>query len=605
MKRRYNPKHADRGATLIIVLIVVSVIGMVTGVILSQADTNVRSTVQLRDQAADNYGADGAMQTVLDSLKTSGIDCSDPGHPYGVVLGDAATPFYSPVSSEQGPLNAYARCTSDPTTGASPTTSVSTPPPTTTVTTVTPPRVTSTGPSLGGGDPTLPTYALLTTGTATGDFGVDISPSAGQKTVCIENGSVASNKDVDASGSGQVLAVRLAPSVSGQGTSDCATGTGVDPGTGSKLLVSAAGECRTLGQNHFRPTDCVPHAAPVAVPGDPALAAGTVPLNPAPTCDSSKTYAAFVPGVYTDVNLLNKPCSNGAARVEWLSPGWYFFNYGTTQWTWPKQLVAGTPVDNNGQPITGLSPTTASTLTKLSTLHSSPGACVDPANVGNADGVAMVFGGASVVGANSGGVAETCATSSASSPPLAIYGLSSSQTVSTTSGPVTIPAETMCSASGCGTSSIIVTAQDGQAEVYIKGYVFAANGQIILTLKNSPGQVFNWGLVVRNLRLTINGSSPTQSVIHLPRPNTGVGTVVTTSTPPPFPSTTVSQPAPVTSTGTYYTIRYVDVWTCTVRSLQQSGGSECPHDGQPNVQVRILTDADGVPQKVLSWNNIR
>jgi hypothetical protein len=323
-------------------------------------------------------------------------------------------------------------------------------------------------------------------------------------------------------------------------------------------------------------------------------------LNPNPVCDSTKTYAAFVPGVYTNINALNSPCGSTIPSIEWFSPGWYYFNYGTTQWSWPGRLIAGTPLDSSGNAITGVNPTTASTLSKLSQLGSSPGACSDPANGSGVNGVAMVFAGASVVSTGTG-TSEICASSPAGSPPVAIYGLTASQSVTTSSGTQTLPAETMCTASGCGVNTLFVTPVNGQAQIYIKGYVYAPNGQIIITLKNSIGQVFNWGLVVRNFRLSVNGSSPTQSVIHLPKPNTGIGTVVTTSTPPAYPSTSVSQPA--ASPSTTYSIRYINVWTCTVASLQSSGATQCPSSGSPTVQVKVLTN--GANLQILSWNNIQ
>jgi Tfp pilus assembly protein PilX len=155
-------RRADHGSSLILVLIIISVVSLVMGVVIAQADTSVRTTVALRDQASDNYAADGATQAVLNGLKTSGINCTDPSNPTPVVLGSISTPFYVPTSSVQGSLNAYAKCTPDALVGAS--TTMVTPPPVTSTTMVTPPPVTSTAPFLGGGDPTLPSYALLTTG---------------------------------------------------------------------------------------------------------------------------------------------------------------------------------------------------------------------------------------------------------------------------------------------------------------------------------------------------------------------------------------------------------------------------------------------------------
>lgn len=580
-----------------IVLIVISVAGMVMSAILSQAETSVQTTIALRDQASNNYGADAATNAILNALKTSGINCSDPTNPTPVTLGTVASPFYVPARSEQGSLDAYARCTPDAITGAATTTVT---PMSTTTTTVTPAPITSTGSCLNCiNNPDLPPYALLTTGNTANDFGTDFSVSANQKTICIENGSVGSNKDINASG--QYLAVRLA----GTGTSDCRTGTGVDSATGSRLVIGAEGQC-IGGSGAFTPTACDAGSKDVTVPAVPSMPGDIVADNPQPVCTTvgKTTYAALLPGRYTNVNLLNNPCSGSAADWEWLKPGNFYFDYGSTSWNWPtSRLIAGTPTDSNGTPITGIDVATPSTLSKLGGVATSPGACQDPASAVGVNGVALVFAGASAVAASSSGVAEICASSPNGVPPLAIYGLPTARTVARTAGgTTTLPAETLCAqVSGCGSTSLIQTATNGQAELYVKGYVYAPQAQMILTLKNSVGQVFNWGVVLRNLRLMINGASPSQALIRLPKPNTGVGTKTTTTSPSPYPTAVVSPGAP--STSTTYTIRYVNVWTCTVASLQASGLAQCPSSGTPNVQVKVLTN--GPTLTILSWNHIR
>ncbi|HEY2296175.1 MAG TPA: hypothetical protein VGH43_00490 [Jatrophihabitans sp.] len=590
MSRRHRPRHADDGATLILVLIIITVLATVMGVILSQEDTAIRSTVALRDQAADVYSADGATQAVLNGLKTSGINCGDPTNPTGVTLGSTSVPFYNPVSSEQGAINGYAQCTPDPVQGA--TTSTSTPPPVTSVSTVTPAPVTSTAVGLGAGDSTLPSYGVLTTGSSSGDFGFDISTSANNKTVCIENGSVGSNSKINASG--ETLAVRL----TGTGSpSDCTTGTGVSTDGKSKLLVTSALATGCTGT--FTPTPCTSGASTIATPTAPALPASVGTTNPSPTCSTQggKTYAAFVPGYYTTAANLNDPCGVGSGVFEWLSPGTYIFNFsGTTTWSWPTTMVAGTPIKNNGAAVNGLDPTKPNTLSGLNQTANAPSACADPATTTGVSGVSLIFAGSSLAAAPSSSTSEICASSPTSSPPVAIYGLASAVTL----GAVTLPAETMCGAGGCGSSTLITTDPSGQAQLYVRGYVYAPNAQLMMTLKNSIGQLFNWGIVIRNFQLTINGSSPTEPFVQLPKPNTGVGVTVTTSTPPPSPTTSISQPAPVVSTT--YSIRYINVWTCTVSSLQASGQQTCPNTGTPNVQVRVLTD--GSSMQVLSWNTL-
>jgi hypothetical protein len=599
MRLRENLRRGDRGATLLLVLIIVSFVSLVMSVILALADTSVRSTIQLRDQASDDYGADAATQAVLNGLKTSGINCSNPNNPTPFTLGSVSSPFYSPLATEQGAINASAKCTPDAVTGTS--ASTSQPPPITSTTLVTPAPVTSTGTSLGGGDPTLPAYAILTTGSASGDFGVDISSSANNKVVCVENGSVGSNKDINASG--ETLAVRLAGSGS---ASDCTTGTGADATTGSKVIVTSSGQCLG-GSGAYKPTACTAGVVAIPTPDAPGVPTPAVTDNPAPTCTTSgsKTYAAFVPGRYTSTSQLNSPCGKTGTVFEWFSPGTYYFDY-SGSWNWPSTLVAGAPIKSNGASVTPLDPTNASTLTNLSTTAAGPNACADPAGVGTVSGVEMVFGGSSTVTAGLGTTSQICASSPAASPPVAIWGLASNITVNKSGGgTVSVPAETMCSASGCGTNTLISTTADNnsaQAQIYVKGFVYAPNAQLIMSLKNSPGQVFNWGIVIRNFRLSVNGSSPNQPFVQLPKPNTGVGVKITTSTPAPVPSaTTIIPPA---TTVTYYTIRYINVWICTVASLQQSGATSCPSTGTPNVQARVLTDTNGAPVKVLSWNHI-
>jgi hypothetical protein len=376
--------------------------------------------------------------------------------------------------------------------------------------------------------------------------------------------------------------------------------------TGSKLIVAAEGSCKG-GAGAFTPTACVGGAPDVAPPAAPPLLDPITVDNPAPTCTSDKKYAAFRPGRYTTASALNNPCSGSAATFEWLSPGTYYFDFaGTTQWIWPTTLVGGTPINAAGNAVTGLNPTTATTLPLLANAAAAPNACADPATVSNAQGVELVFGGSSTVLANSsaGATAEICATSQTTTPPVAFYGLATAQSVPRSGGgSSTISAETMCTASGCGSNSLINTDVQGHAEIYIKGYVYAPNAQVILTLKNSTGQVFNWGIIVRNFRLSVNGSSPVQPFVQLPRPSTGAGIIVTTTTPSPYPTASLSTPPAVP----VYTIRYVNVWICTVASLQASGQAACPHTSAStaNVQARILTDASGVPLKVLSWNPIR
>ena len=67
--RRVRPGD-DRGALLIIAIIVVTVVALVTGFVLTQGDGSLRATVALRDVARASYAADGAAQVAINDLRT-------------------------------------------------------------------------------------------------------------------------------------------------------------------------------------------------------------------------------------------------------------------------------------------------------------------------------------------------------------------------------------------------------------------------------------------------------------------------------------------------------------------------------------------------------
>lgn len=551
-----SPDSSDKdgGAALILVLIIVTVVALVGAALLTFSDTSIRTTVALRDQSAAAYAADGAAQVAVSQIEDGSLDCSSPT-PEVVELGSAASPFYIPVQSEAGPLNASFTCSPNTTEGATSTTTTTS---------------TGSGTTIGGTASNVPPYALLAMGgTTTSDYGIDFTRGASQKTICIENGSVGSNTKINA------ITGYLGVKVSGTGSpSDCTTGSG----PGLTVGASALGGCigTSTGSNpNFAPTPCT-QVSQINLPSVPTPNDPITRTNVAATCLTSKgtTYAAFQPGKYTNVALLNNPC--GGARFVWFSPGTYYFDFGSNPWTWPEALLAGTPTNSSGTPITSVSaaPSDAASLAGLAGVapfptseNESPRSCADPAlqSGSPSPGAQFVFGGASKVVFPAGGNAQICASYSSTSPPVAIYGYTNP------TGPVT--PQTMCNSTGCS-GSLFTTAGNGQSQFYIRGFVYAPNAQIELTLRNSNGQNFNWGVVVRNFSLAVNGSSPTVPFIQLPSPQQGITTTTTTSTT--------------------YTIRYLNVWTCKASS------SPCPQTGKPDVRVKVQTNGSSV--KVLSWS---
>ena len=65
---RNRVRRGDDGALLIVVLIIITSLALVTTVVLGQLDSNVRSTVALRDATGSDYNGDAAAQVAIDQL---------------------------------------------------------------------------------------------------------------------------------------------------------------------------------------------------------------------------------------------------------------------------------------------------------------------------------------------------------------------------------------------------------------------------------------------------------------------------------------------------------------------------------------------------------
>lgn len=108
---------------------------------------------------------------------------------------------------------------------------------------------------------------------------------------------------------------------------------------------------------------------------------------------------------------------------------------------------------------------------------------------------------------------------------------------------------------------------DDDAEFHIQGFAYAPNARIALDVKNSPGQMFNWGLLLGSFSLALNGASPTQPFVELP-PNSGI---------------------------TSYPVMYLSVWVCP------AAASSCDRSGPARLTAKVLV-APPLPVKVLSWS---
>jgi hypothetical protein len=243
----------------------------------------------------------------------------------------------------------------------------------------------------------------------------------------------------------------------------------------------------------------------------------------------------------------------GTADVVWFMPGTYYFDF-TGTWNAPSRLVGGTPTDSTGAPIAN------PTLGNLNRLNpASTGACVDPRQGSSAPGVEFVFGGDSDIDLGSHEF-EICATYSAGSVPIAIYGLTAD--IPPGGGSSVVTTQHVCDRDSCSMFS-----SNHDAEFHIQGFVYAPNARIALYLQDSPGRLFTWGLLVGNFSLSNSGASPTQPFVDLP---------------------------PISGT-TSYPVIYLSVWVCP------AAASSCDRTGPARLTAKVQV-APPLPVKVLSWS---
>lgn len=397
----------DRGAALILVLFVVTVIGLASAALLTFSDTSVRTTVALRDQAGNTYNADGAAQVALNALSTGdgfapglfnnkiGTTCFGPDKTHGTLdLSD----FYPGTSGFVGtaPSSASVTCEADPATGIDGTVV----------------------PITGGVN--SPSQAILTLGpTSSGEDGVYIKALGGSPFM---TGAVKSNSNINVVSGGSLQSTAAVTafglcsgSIVSTPSASCKTGTTLDdPGYASEA---------TVVPEYQRVPDDVLASCPNGV-------------------------VTFKPGYYDNAIALtalmtgNGPCGGS---TWWFTHGTYYFDFhnntndsdvyrGTAtggggsadQWGITRgNLVAGTPTDSDGNVIKspGVSPVM-------------PGSCQNPIRSTTNAGVQFIFGGDSQLALGGSADAEICGTYSATRPPIGVFGLrSGAATTTTLTGP--------------------------------------------------------------------------------------------------------------------------------------------------------------------------
>ncbi|SDP25453.1 hypothetical protein SAMN04515671_3432 [Nakamurella panacisegetis] len=353
----------DSGAALIVALIIVTVFGLIIGATLTFADTSIRATVQLRDQGAVAYAADGATKAAVNSIRNSTFTGTS-GQCFGASGTLNLAGFYAARS---------AAVTCAPSPGS---------------------RVRVACTSLTNCN--RPGAAILTLGNIAGEDGLYVKSNTGaglhvhgvvmsNSNINITNSALATNTGVYARGG--------AAGCTGPVTSDTSPPT-------AKTCQESSGSALNVDPNYAAETSSVPVYRPV------------------PACPGGSS-VTLQPGYYDDAAALTALTGGTCTNKTWyFAPGNYYFDFHNTEN--PALPTAGGDVwtVSNGNLIAG-TPTAAGLLATPTI----PGGCVNPIDSATALGVQFIFGNDSQLFINNKVNAEFCGTYHADRPPVVMYGL--------------------------------------------------------------------------------------------------------------------------------------------------------------------------------------
>lgn len=378
-------QRGDHGASMILVLIIVTVFGVSLAALLSFSDTSIRTTIHLREQAADIYHADGALQAAINKLRNGQFN-NDPSSDQNCFGQDGEHDdraelilqgFYPGVNG--GPdSSAAVTCEPDPESGAA-------------------------GGLVPINDDNKPGDAILTLGTDPGEDGINVKALNNSLPFKV-HGRVVSNSNIRVT------------------NGSLESNTTITAHTGCEGSISDPKDCsapqKPDPEYQFEPA--------YATPSNALPPHRKVPANTTANCPGK--VMTFQPGHYDDAAALSELMSGDVracrGSIWWFTPGTYYFDFrnsdnpaltpGANVWRIRDgQLLAGTPVNASGDP-----------LEKPVAPASVPGSCQNPINSVEAKGVQFIFGGDSQLSITGGDV-EICGSYSATRPPIAVYGLRS------------------------------------------------------------------------------------------------------------------------------------------------------------------------------------
>jgi hypothetical protein len=428
-------------------LVLITVMALVIGVVLSLTDTNIRTTVAIRDQAADAANAEAATQIALNALRLSGYNGATGG-----CFGDGG-----PTSTDRLDLNGFHQPASGPADSA--------------VVTCETDTARNAVSLIEVSAANRPANAVLTRSTDNGEPGLFVDPAPG-RTVKV-HGPVLSGSTIT-----------------------------VPHGT---LSVDAA--TRARGACSPSVTSIPPAQCNLVPPPDTSVPAP--PLPPAPTvvedmdpCTSG-SIVRLRPGVYRNIGWLNVQTGRTCNATLHFAPGVYYFDFPATD-PWVIQnlsVVAGT--ENPARPLVAGTPPAMPGACR----SPMPPVPADPSWTpqGTDKGVQFVFAGGSQIQFVNSRV-EICGTYSTTTQPIALYGLPSA--LGTAPGPV-VPAQSGCTVASPypGTGCAVLTA-DATSQLWIQGTTYLPRNAIDVAVGNPSGPVFGAGVIARTLRITPPAGAP-------------------------------------------------------------------------------------------------
>ena len=359
--RRYD----DRGTSLVLALVFITVVSLVVMTVLAFADTSMKSTIALRGQVSETAAAEGAAQVAINALRKGTYNGNSVGC-FGATSTLPLNNFYQRPGGSQD--SARVTCELDP--------------------------------SLGSAPVVMPQHALLTF-----DPGNGIFPPIG----------------LIVAGYGSGNSLRVAGAVHSNSTINLLTTPLAGNITASGPITARRG-C-SGGAGTYSPPPTCNNGVQVSVTYTPNVAGLTD--RTVPNCGTTTGVYTLPPGRYTEsakLSALTKSTCHGGNAIVHLLPGTYFFDFplfsisppGIGVWA----VTAGTVIAGNLRQGVTLTPGVQPAL---------PGVCKSPVPTGAGwvapevdDGVTMVFGGNSQLNVTGAGRAEVCGRYAPNALPVAI-----------------------------------------------------------------------------------------------------------------------------------------------------------------------------------------